>query len=60
MSFFRRRMVLVESLSNEKIDHFDCENCSWEGIDVPKGNTESAGLAFNAHSCDDYSREYKK
>jgi hypothetical protein len=53
-------MVLVESLSNEKIDHFDCENCSWEGIDVPKGNTESAGLAFNAHSCDDYSREYKK
>ncbi len=48
---FKKYCRLVSAVSTETHDHYDCDACTWEGIDVPKGNREQALEAFANHDC---------
>jgi hypothetical protein len=51
---FKKVMRRVERLCDETHDHYDCDGCIWEGVDVPKGDVEAANEAFERHNCKQY------
>jgi hypothetical protein len=51
---FKKVMRRVERLCDETHDHYDCDGCVWEGVDVPKGDVEAANEAFERHNCRQY------
>jgi len=57
MSFYKRKMTLVESPYTETTDFYDCDGCTWPGIEVSRGDYEAARNAFAAHRCSDYTND---
>jgi hypothetical protein len=51
---FKRILRKVNSLCDEKSEHFDCDNCLWPGATVIKGDIESAHQQFDNHDCGAY------
>jgi hypothetical protein len=46
----RRKLAHVPTMSTDKKDFYECEACNWY-IDVRKGDTHAARIAFDAHDC---------
>jgi len=51
---FKRKFRHFFDLSTDTKDHYDCDGCNWEGIDVPKGERELAIEAYSRHVCRHY------
>jgi hypothetical protein len=51
---FKRSMRRVHCLCDEEGEYYDCDGCTWEGIEVSKGDSESAVAAFEQHDCKRY------
>ena len=51
---FKRTMRRVESLCDEARDYYDCDGCTWEGIEVAPGDVQAARNAFEQHDCKKY------
>jgi hypothetical protein len=43
---FNRTMRRVTTLCDEAGDYYDCDGCTWEGIEVSQGDVEAACEAF--------------
>jgi hypothetical protein len=53
-SMFKRKMRRVDTVCDKESDFYDCDGCAWEGIEVPKGDVQSAVTAFEQHDCKHY------
>ena len=51
---FKRSMRKVATLSDEAGDYYDCDGCTWEGIEVSPGDVQTAREAFEQHDCKKY------